>query len=232
MPPDRPALPRRGGGAGVPGLLTGVMIAVLLAGCGGTALAPATATVTRTVTASGGSGAGSATSTDKASTGATGSGTSSASPGAGGPVIDGTKNDLTIFATPSTNIVCAAAAQSGGWGVRCDVNVQNWQLPPKPDSCEFDWGHGTYLEDGKAGLTCVSDALAGSDLVGSDGTWWNGQPGSQVVTAERGQVVSLAYGATMTFGTISCLSQTDGLHCTDSASTAGFDISREGYRLR
>jgi hypothetical protein len=119
-----------------------------------------------------------------------------------------------------------------GWDLRCDVNQHSWRLPPKPADCEFDWGHGTYLAKGRAGLTCVSDTVAGSDLVGMEGTWWNGKPGSQVVSTERGKVVALAYGASMRFGPITCLSQSDGLHCTDTTTGAGFDISREAYRLR
>ena len=106
-----------------------------------------------------------------------------------------------------------------------------WTLPPKPANCEFDWGHGTFLNT-KSGITCVSDAIAGSDVVGSDGTWWNGQPGSQVVTVEGRKAVALAYGASLKLGDILCTSATDGMHCTNTTTKAGFDISRAAYSLR
>ncbi len=160
----------------------------------------------------------------------------SQTPGPGqpsGPVIDVPANSpFTVFASPSGNIVCGGGKGDAGWNLRCDVNEHAWSLPPKPASCEFDWGHGTYLAGGHAGLTCVSDAIAGSDGVGLESTWWNGKPGSQVVTTDRGKVVALAYGATMRFGPIACLSQSDGVHCTDTSTGAGFDIAREAYRLR
>ncbi len=163
---------------------------------------------------------------------------SSASPtapvptGPAGPVIDVPARGYTVFSTPSGNIICGGGTGDIGWNLRCDVNQHSWRLPPKPADCEFDWGHGAYLAKGRAGLTCVSDTVAGSDLVGMEGTWWNGKPGSQVVSTERGKVVALAYGASMRFGPITCLSQSDGLHCTDTTTGAGFDISREAYRLR
>lgn len=150
-----------------------------------------------------------------------------------GPIIDvPSASPFTVFSSPSGNIVCGGGKGDIGWNLRCDVNQHSWRLPPKPADCEFDWGHGAYLAKGRAGLTCVSDTVAGSDLVGMEGTWWNGRPGSQVVTTERGTVVALAYGASMRFGPITCLSQSDGLHCTDTTTGAGFDISREAYRLR
>lgn len=212
-----------------------------LAGCSLFGGGSSASTTTVVVTVGGGGGpapSGTATGGSGAGAGSGSAGAATPTPTAAplrpaGPVIDGTQGSTTSFATPSGNIVCGAfRSDRGGWALRCDVLQHTWALPPRPASCEFDWSHGTYLEGGKAGLTCTSDTVAGSDLVGLEGTWWNGRPGSQVVTVERGKVVALAYGASMTFGSISCLSQTDGLHCTDSASGAGFDISREAYRLR
>ncbi len=224
----------------------GVLVAALLGGCavfGGGATAPSTVVITVPGPPEGSAPTPGGTSAP--APGVTlppvtipGSPTAPVTPAApppappAGPVIEVPGSGYTVFSTPSGNIICGGGLGDAGWDLRCDVNQHSWRLPPKPADCEFDWGHGTYLAKGRAGLTCVSDTVAGSDLVGMEGTWWNGKPGSQVVSTERGKVVALAYGASMRFGPITCLSQSDGLHCTDTTTGAGFDISREAYRLR
>jgi hypothetical protein len=215
---------RRGSGALGNARRRGILVAALgtatlLSGCGiGSAQAPITNTVVVTVP-------------PPQSTAATTSNASqSATPG---PVIDASGHDFTAWASPTGNIVCAATIDAGAVSIRCDVLVQTWKLPPKPATCDFDWGHGTYLDRGKSGLGCVSDALVGTDAVGSPATWWNGQPGAaQITPAGRPASVALAYGASMRIGSITCVSQTDGMHCTDATSGAGFDINRDTYVLR
>ncbi|HNV13175.1 MAG TPA: hypothetical protein PKL63_00810 [Dermatophilaceae bacterium] len=209
----------------LPGIFLALCVAVALASCGvfGASSAAPTATVFVTVpepeptgSAPTGSRAPAATTTAVV-----------------GPTIDAAGHGVTTWDSPSGNIVCAAFPNDGapGFEVRCDVMQHTWTMPPKPASCEFDWGHGTFLTT-KSGITCVSDAIAGSDVVGSDGTWWNGQPGSQVVTVEGRKAVALAYGASLKFGDILCTSATDGMHCTNTTTKAGFDISRAAYSLR
>ncbi len=150
-----------------------------------------------------------------------------------GPTIDGSSHNLTAWSSPSGNTVCAAFRESATapFEIRCDVLEHVWKLPPKPANCEFDWGRGTFLNT-KAGITCVSDSLIGKDAVGTESTWWNGQPGAQVMTLPGRKAVTLAYGASMTFGPLTCSSQLDGMHCTNSTNKAGFDISRTEYTLR
>jgi hypothetical protein len=53
-----------------------------------------------------------------------------------------------------------------------------------------------------------------------------------VVTVEGRKAVALAYGASLKFGDILCTSATDGMHCTNATTKAGFDISRAAYSLR
>jgi hypothetical protein len=203
-------------------LLAGVLW--VPSGCGlvGASSAPTTATVIVTVPAP-----------DPTAATSSGSRAVAATTAVVGPTIDSAGHALTSWDSPSGNIVCAAFPNEGatGYEVRCDVMQHAWKVPAKPADCEFDWGHGTYLNT-KAGLTCVSDAIAGSDVVGSDGTWWNGKPGSQVVTVEGRKAVALAYGASLKFGDVLCTSQPDGMHCTNSTTKAGFDINRAAYTLR
>lgn len=150
-----------------------------------------------------------------------------------GPTIDGSAHNLTVWSSPAGDIVCSASRKSSSapFEIRCDALEQVWTVPAKPDSCAFDWGHGTYLNT-KAGLACVNDSLVGSEAVGAPGAWWNGKPGSQVMTLPGRKAVTLAYGANFTFGPLACSSQLDGMHCTNSETKAGFDINRTQYTLR
>ena len=43
-----------------------------------------------------------------------------------------------FFQSPSGNIACAM----GGGIVRCDILEHSWSPPPKPSSCDLDWGNG------------------------------------------------------------------------------------------
>ncbi len=147
------------------------------------------------------------------------------------PVIDAKGHPMTAFASPTGNIVCLLGGDSA-WTVRCDIAQKTWQPPAKPASCQLDWGTALLLEGGRAGLLCAGDTVLGTAAPNQDATWWAGRPGSQSATTLGGPSVALAYGATIRGGSISCVSQTDGMHCTDSASGAGFDLAREAYRVR
>jgi hypothetical protein len=200
-------------------LLLGALLLGALVGCTSSSATstPTTATVTITLPDMPGS-----------SSPATSTATAKA-----GPTTDVSAQAMAAFASPSGNIGCLIGAQTGGIGVRCDLANNTWTVPAKPADCQLDWGHSVFLNPQGASLGCVGDTVLGEAAVGSSGAWWNGQPGSQVVTvAGRGQLVGLAYGATLTSGTVACTSQTDGMHCTDSASKHGFDISRESFTLR
>ena len=58
------------------------------------------------------------------------------------------------FVTEDGNIACILRSKF----VRCDVTKHKWTAPPKPKSCEFDYGSSLYLDQKKAGFACVSDA--------------------------------------------------------------------------
>ena len=150
-----------------------------------------------------------------------------------GPTIDGSTHNLTSWSSPTGNIVCAAfrTSSKAPFEVRCDVLEHVWTVPTRPAACEFDWGHGAYLNT-KSGLTCVSDSIVGTESVGVEATWWNGEPGSQVLTLPGRRAVTLAYGSNFRFGPLTCSSQLDGMHCTNDETKAGFDISRVAYTLR
>ena len=118
----------------------------------------------------------------------------------------GSANAFTFeqFHTPSGNINCGM----GGGFVRCDTTEHTWPIPPKPATCEFDWGGsvGVGRQD-PAEFLCVSDAVGGPD--------------SQV----------LDYGERISLHRFRCVSKTKGVRCVNRKSGHGFFVSREDVRL-
>jgi hypothetical protein len=103
------------------------------------------------------------------------------------------------FRTPSGNITCA---YSGGF-IRCDIGTGVHPLPPRPASCDVDWGQGFELgARGRARIVCAGDTTRGIP------------------------VPTLRYGQTWRRGGISCVSRTVGLRCRNR-SGHGFFLSRE-----
>ncbi len=115
-------------------------------------------------------------------------------------------NALTVkqFQTPSGNIGCAM----GGGFVRCDTIEYSWTLPPKPATCEFDWGGsvGVGRKD-PASFLCVSDAAF--------------DPDSPV----------LGYGEHISLHRFRCGSKEKGMRCVNRKSGHGFFVSRDEVRL-
>jgi hypothetical protein len=83
----------------------------------------------------------------------------------------------------------------------------NWSSPPRPADREFDYGQGINLAAGAApNFVCAGDtALGGGD--------------------------PLAYGQSVSAGTLRCDSAETGITCTDSMTQHGFSIARERYQL-
>jgi hypothetical protein len=109
---------------------------------------------------------------------------------------------LTSFHSPSGNIRCAILKS----GVRCDIQQKTFISPPKPNSCEFDWGQSVGLgRKGHAHFLCVSDAT---------------DPGRE-----------LAYGDAIARHGFRCKSLSSGVRCVNKRSGHGFKLARERYRL-
>jgi hypothetical protein len=106
------------------------------------------------------------------------------------------------FHSPSGNIRCVIAAKTH---TRCDITHRDWRPPPKPQTCEFDWGN--TLEVGLRGrgrFGCVSDAV------------------------EPGRV--LPYGEAIARGRFRCRSRRSGMRCVNTRNDHGFALSRERVR--
>ena len=78
--------------------------------------------------------------------------------------------------------------------------------PPKPRSCNLDWGYGlTIGKHGKGRFFCGSDSLLG---IGH----------------------RLGYGKTIRRGRFKCFSRESGMKCKNVRNGHGFFIARERYR--
>jgi hypothetical protein len=110
---------------------------------------------------------------------------------------------FTGFVSPSHNIGCVISSQS----VRCDIRVHSWQSPPKPKSCELDYGGGVAVDkSGRAQFLCAGDT-----------------------TLEAGPV--LGYGDSVSRGRFRCTSQESGMRCVNKRSGHGFFLAKQSYRL-
>ena len=119
----------------------------------------------------------------------------------GPPPIEARDVADAMFRTPSGNITCDLSPSS----VRCDIADKRWTPPPRPASCDLDWGNGLYIAAGKAGMTCAGDTLIGS--------------------AET----SLDYGRALRSGDVRCDSRSAGVTCTSERTGHGFTLAAGGY---
>ncbi|MBA2462832.1 MAG: hypothetical protein H0V45_13890 [Actinobacteria bacterium] len=111
------------------------------------------------------------------------------------------------FETPSRNIACAWLSGFGG-SLRCEIASLLRPLPPRPVSCDVDWGYGISMgRTGRARVLCAGDTVR-----------------------RTGPVRILAYGSTWRAGGFRCVSARIGLRCTNS-SEHGFFLSRERWRV-
>jgi hypothetical protein len=107
-----------------------------------------------------------------------------------------------FFHSPSRNIRCVIDRTAF---TRCDITTREWSPPPKPRSCEFDWGNSLGLGfRGRGHFICVSDAV---DL------------------GRR-----LDYGEAIRRGRFKCRSRVTGMRCVNLRNGHGFLLSRQRVR--
>ena len=110
---------------------------------------------------------------------------------------------FTGFQSPSGNIGCVIGRRGG---VRCDIRNRDWSPPPKPASCQLDWGFGLTVERrGRGRFVCAGDTTLG-------------------------QGRRLAYGDTIRRGRFRCESTRRGMRCVNRFTGHGFTLSRERAR--
>jgi hypothetical protein len=146
MAPDNTPPRRRRTPLGLRAAAVALVLAALLAGCGGG---------TRTVVESGPPKTSPAT-TPGATTGAASGKTTPATATTGEGEPPSRVVRLATFQSPSGNIRCAIA----GGVARCDIVERSWQPPPRPQSCpqEVDFGQGLEVDAHSHGrLVCAGD---------------------------------------------------------------------------
>lgn len=113
-------------------------------------------------------------------------------------------NALVGFRTPSGNIHC----QVPDWNLRCDILVLQGRPPPKPRSCDRDWGQAFSLprDEGRAQRICYSDTVMDERLE------------------------TLPYGSTWRQLGFTCVSEPSSLTCSNRFGH-GFRLSRSSQRL-
>ena len=102
------------------------------------------------------------------------------------------------FESPSHNIGCYLAKS----GARCDIREHAWDPPPKPKSCDLDWGNG--LEVGRRGFArwvCAGDTVFGGKRV-------------------------LGYRESLRRGRFECTSFRNGMRCVNVRNDHGFKLGR------
>ncbi len=110
---------------------------------------------------------------------------------------------FTGFQSPSGNIGCVIDKRSG---VRCDIRNRDWSPPPKPASCQLDWGHGlVVVRRGRGHFVCAGDTTLGEGR-------------------------RLAYGDAIRRGRFRCVSSRSGMRCVNRRNGHGFVLSRERAR--
>jgi len=110
-----------------------------------------------------------------------------------------------FFDSPSHNIGCVMATGEGEH-VRCDVLRYTYTPPPSVEECPVDYGYTLRLRPGEPGyFGCSGDYVGGAGPV-------------------------LEYGTGARVGSVTCVSASEGITCTEDDGH-GFFISREAYRL-
>jgi hypothetical protein len=111
---------------------------------------------------------------------------------------------ISFFQTPSKRIHCAYLSQPAF--LRCDIDGGLRPAPPRPASCDLDWGQGLSLaKRGRAHVVCAGDTTA--------------DPSARVI----------GYGKTWARGGFRCEVRRRGLTC-ENAAEHGFFLSAASWR--
>ena len=108
-----------------------------------------------------------------------------------------------FFSSPSGNIGCFISKQ----GARCDIRKRDWNPPPRPPSCELDFGQGLVIgERGRGRFVCAGD------------------------TVLNPEAPPLPYGESIERGHYRCRSKQTGVRCVNEPTGHGFKLSRQNAK--
>jgi hypothetical protein len=110
---------------------------------------------------------------------------------------------FTGFVSPTGNVSCMIDVDLA----RCDIIDRDWEPPPRPADCEFDYGHGIEMPAGRpATFVCAGDTAFGADEV-------------------------LPYGDAIRAGPLRCESADAGITCRDADTGHGFTLAQRAYQV-
>jgi hypothetical protein len=109
------------------------------------------------------------------------------------------------FQSPSHNIGCVMIAKA----VRCDIRNHSWPTPPKPPSCDVDYGQGVAIgtSNRPGSYVCAGDTVL--------------DPSAPV----------LGYGDRIKNHRFRCASKSKGMRCVNKKTKHGFFLSAQDVRL-
>jgi hypothetical protein len=126
-----------------------------------------------------------------------------------GPILAGaidaapasSASNIRFFQSPSKNIGCVIVRGPGARGARCDIAHHTYVPPPKPASCDLDWGNGLEVgRKGKGRFVCAGDTVLGHGP-------------------------KLAYGDAIQSAGFRCKSAVSGVRCLNRKTQHGFKLS-------
>ena len=86
--------------------------------------------------------------------------------------------------------------------MRCDIRQHAWKAPPKPKTCDGDWGRGLEVAlRGCGHWVCAGDTVFGGKKV-------------------------LAYRESIQRGRFECTSRRNGMRCVNLRNDHGFKLGR------
>jgi hypothetical protein len=112
------------------------------------------------------------------------------------PAHTATAANIQFFQTPSKDVGCAYQPADNGQVayLRCDIVGGIKPLPPKPASCDVDWGLGYEMRRrGRAHVVCAGD------------------------TVRSNTATTLSYGQRWKSDGFTCVARRTGLRCTNAA---------------
>jgi hypothetical protein len=116
---------------------------------------------------------------------------------------DSAVDTLHFFRSPTGNVSCLFALGDSA-EVRCDLAQLNRSFTTPPQDCDLEWGDSFAIgaKDRRGSVVCHGDTVA--------------DPAAEV----------LDYGSTLGYSGITCLSETSGMTCQNTAGH-GFSVARK-----
>jgi hypothetical protein len=135
------------------------------------------------------------------------------------PAIVSAAPDSLQFVSPTGNIGCAMETRDDGTGYAwCKIADHQW-TPPPTGGCEVAYVPGSIGQpDAKLALSQGKAPCFGAIM-------------SQLFLTGEYAPPALGYGQSRTMGSITCVSEPDGVTCTDTGTSHFFRISDESYQL-